>query len=359
MSWLSVKKYEARSWIPKQIVTAEQYEQSRESLEIAKLVARKTNPAIWGNDERGPAAGFCGAVSAACRTHAFRGRTGKLRKLREPTDELKLIQHVIGLILTRIIAGSRKNQRSLSSYLHGFLPRRGILTGAAPHIGKAYIVKMDIKNYFESITRRTLVAAMSAGSRYGYVFPEWLKTAAVDYCFYKEPTAKTEAYPALGMPSSPSIANIVSTFLIVPPIIKLLQTGGLPGAPDTAFTMYADDMTFSSTDLKVVKVIRIIPTILRRYGLKINEKKTKILGKESSQLVCGVVVNDKLAAPRSYRRALRKNMHHLKREVELGIGDPGSINVSVLRGQVAHVEHINASQAQPLKKQLEVLEDFL
>ena len=47
-------------------------------------------------------------------------------------------------------------------------------------------------------------------------------------------------------------------------------------------------------------------------GFVLNECKTRVLRQHQRQQVTGVVVNDKLQAPRSLRRALRQHVHYIK-----------------------------------------------
>jgi len=78
------------------------------------------------------------------------------------------------------------------------------------------------------------------------------------------------------------------------------------------FSRYADDMTFSG-DGDVGEVIRFVRSELGRWGLKLNARKTRVMGRGTAQEVTGIVVNERLRAPRHIRRQLRQVAHYIER----------------------------------------------
>lgn len=358
MSWVRREIALAHRQIPDKIVSAEQFEAARAVYEKAEIIAKYKHPNIWTDNVSPLRKAFTDRTYLAYRVFTVTSRSGKLRQIREPIDGLKLVQSVLGRILHNVLHVQGHGGRP-QSYLHGFVRDRSILSGAIHHFKKGYVVKMDIKNYFESITTDMLNKAFVAGSKVGYQFPDWLREALLAYGFYKPMGRPGSGFTALGSPSSPSIANAISAFLIIPPIMGVLKNSATATMSEPNFSMYADDMTFSSNDKSVIKLTRIVPMILRRIGLSVNQSKTKVLGRNACQLVCGVVVNKKPSTPRSYRRALRKNIHHITKQVQLGIIDPASVNVSVLRGRVSYVGSICSTQGELLDRQMDKLEAVL
>ena len=71
-----------------------------------------------------------------------------------PRHDLKVILSAIGVILTE----HRINMPDGPS--HGFEKGRSILTNARQHVGRHYLLNMDLKNFFPSITRRMVKAAL-------------------------------------------------------------------------------------------------------------------------------------------------------------------------------------------------------
>lgn len=360
MSWARKEIKTARQQIPRKIETAEQFECARAIFECAEKIAADRHPDIWVSGAASPTEAFKAKRVSPYRTIIIKSRSGKTRILHEPVDGLKLVQHILGCIVHNVLHVIKPYFRP-EGRLHGFVRQRSIKSSAERHLNKKYVVKLDIKNYFESITPDILARAIKAGVAAGYQFPCWLQKALETYAFYTPRSYGTnpKTSAALGLPSSPSIANLVSATLIIPPILGTLKNLNIPKEDRSNFTMYADDMTFSSDSGKIVRMTRIVPTLLRRVGLRVNDVKTKVLRQDACQIVCGVVVNKRVGASREYRRAVRKNIHHITKQIKLGLKDPASINVNVLRGQVSYVCGLNAAHGTSLINQLKDLERIL
>ncbi len=93
------------------------------------------------------------------------------------------------------------------------------------------------------------------------------------------------------------------------------------------------------------KLIGIIYKSLAAYGFELNTKKTRVFRPHQRQIVTGIVVNEKLQAPRTMRRKLRQDsyyiekfgldQHIMKRNIEK------SSYVEHLLGQSGFVKFIN------------------
>ena len=75
------------------------------------------------------------------------------------------------------------------------------------------------------------------------------------------------------------------------------------------YSRYADDI-YVSRELDPSYIIRNLIKIVDNHKLKINKEKTLVIPKSKRQIVTGVVVNNKLQAPKPYRRAIRLEMHY-------------------------------------------------
>jgi RNA-directed DNA polymerase len=354
VTWVRQQIKKAHGELPTQIRSVEDFEKARMVYEEAELVAKNKHPDIWVGGAPSLKGAFAFRQRPAYREFVVTSRSGKVRQLREPADGLKLVQSVLGKILHNALH-VEDFAKGPQKFLHGFIKGRSIRSNSVKHFRKTYVIKMDIKNYFESITKNMLMAAFDAGKLGGYDFPQWLLDGLLAYCFYNG----RQAFPAIGLPSSPGIANVVSAFLVIPPLMRIVKNVAKSANCGVDFTMYADDLTFSSDSKEVIKLTRIVPVILRRVGLSVNSSKTKVLDQSAAQIVCGVVVNRGPSAPRSYRNTLRKTIHHMIKQVELGIIDPASININVLRGQVSYVSSVSFKQGSRLAGHLSKLEAVL
>lgn len=70
------------------------------------------------------------------------------------------------------------------------------------------------------------------------------------------------------------------------------------------YTRYADDLTFSTNDIKIIEkfddFLKDVNKIVRKNGFNINEEKTRLQYNSSRQVVTGLVVNRKLNISHNY-----------------------------------------------------------
>jgi len=76
------------------------------------------------------------------------------------------------------------------------------------------------------------------------------------------------------------------------------------------YTRYADDLTFSG-DFNPNNIINFVEKNLNKQGFVLNKNKIKKIYKNESQIVTGIVVNEKLQVPRQYRKNIRLEIYHL------------------------------------------------
>ena len=246
---------------------------------------------------------------------------------------------------------------------HGFLPGRSIATNAKPHTNSKVILKMDLKEFFPTITvRRVKGLFRKAGYR------EQIATLLAQLCTESpreivERNGKTY-YVSLGprclpqgAPTSPAITNAIC--------LKL--DGRLTGIARKfgwRYTRYADDLTFSipkrkkgknakpeRTHLAVVK--GLVCKVVADEGFVVNSKKTRVIRSGSRQRVTGMVVNgtgDPRAA-RSVRRNLRAAIHNLKSGKSLRDGE----SIDRLRGMAAFISMTDRKQGQLFMNQINEL----
>jgi RNA-directed DNA polymerase len=59
--------------------------------------------------------------------------------------------------------------------------------------------------------------------------------------------------------------------------------------------------------------IRELRSIIKKHRFKINDKKTALLRNGARKIVTGIVVNEKMQAPRELRNDFRKNMFYIRK----------------------------------------------
>jgi len=267
-------------------------------------------------------------------------RDGGKREIFAPKAYLKGIQ--------RKLLDDLLQKVGLNSHAEGFRKRRSILTNAERHIGKKIVIKMDVKDFFPSISfKRVLGMFISLGH-----------PRQVSLLLTKLVTHNGRL--PIGAPTSPAIANIVSTRLDK----RFSRLGDKMGFD---YSRYADDITVSSNNSEINKLIPFFKEIMREEGFEINEAKMRILRKTGRQKITGIVVNEKPNITKKEIKKLRAviyNCHHkdIKQEVakwakkEKHLNNPYAYTLSEFKfsllGKIHFVKMVNPKTGSRLLEQL-------
>nr|WP_086350734.1 reverse transcriptase family protein [Enterococcus sp. 9E7_DIV0242]OTP11656.1 hypothetical protein A5888_003755 [Enterococcus sp. 9E7_DIV0242] len=208
---------------------------------------------------------------------------GGTRKITKPDERLKLVQKNI---LANILS-----QRSVSIYATAYQKGVGLIMNAQPHTEKQQILKLDIEDFFDSISFSQVYA-------YGFprsYFPKATAGLLTNLCCYNHCLPQ-------GAPTSPMISNLVLRSFDDSIGQWCVEKG-------ISYTRFCDDMTFSGTfDATTVK--NKVQAFLVELGFSLNKKKTRVISKHEQQTVTGIVVNEKSQAPRTYRKQLRQEIYY-------------------------------------------------
>lgn len=211
-------------------------------------------------------------------------KNGGSRTLYAPHSYLKAMQSRIhNEILLNLPA---------SKYATAYLPGVRLNDNAAPHVGKKYILKMDITDFFGSITFSQVYNCVF-NTKY---FPKHIGYLLTSLC------CKDDVLPQ-GAPTSPAISNLVMKNFDEN-IGKWCESRGI------TYTRYCDDMTFSSNQ-SLYPVYLKVKEMLLNSGFTVNEKKTRFITNNARQSVTGLTVNQKLSVNRDYKRKLRQELYYL------------------------------------------------
>lgn len=235
------------------------------------------------------------AVEPRYHTFTLPRRSGGERRIDAPDDRLKALQR---RILRRVLGGLRVHHAA-----HGFVQERSIVTNARPHVGRAVVITMDIRDFFGNITAARI-------RRYLRVIG-WSRGAAAELVRL---TTCQGALPQ-GAPTSPKLSNLVNHLLDARLWALARSFGG-------AYTRYADDITISlSEDLheQAFLVLRLAGQIVGECGYEVNEDKTQVRRRHQRQEVTGLVVNEGIRLPRETRRWLRAVEHRMRTSGECSL----------------------------------------
>ncbi|RKD29431.1 reverse transcriptase family protein [Lacrimispora algidixylanolytica] len=208
---------------------------------------------------------------------------GTKRQLLVPDDLLKMIQ--------RNIARNVLSGFELSSCASAYCKGTSVLKNASIHTGKRLVLKLDIEDFFGSITF-PMVLNGAFSSKY---FPPTVGTLLTALCCYHD-------YLPQGAPSSPVISN-----LVMKPFDDYMKVWC--EEKNISYTRYCDDMTFSG-DFQPGHVINKVSGFLDAMGFALNREKTKILSSGRRQTVTGIVVNERPHVSPDYRRRLRQEVYY-------------------------------------------------
>jgi RNA-directed DNA polymerase len=243
------------------------------------------------------------AIPIAYEEFSIPKRSGGVRKILAPNLKLKAVQR---RLLHQLF-------RKLKAFplATGFERNHSIVTNAACHVGKAVIVKMDVKDFFPTTsTERVQQYFRKIG---------WNREATellTKLCTHQGGLPQ-------GAPTSPRLSNLVNYRLDV----RLSKAAAALGA---SYTRYADDLTFSFAEDRpaaVRKLIHICQIVVREEGYSLHlRKKLHIRRCHQRQIVTGLVVNEKVSLSREKRRWLRAVEHHLK------TGRPATLSLAQLSG---------------------------
>lgn len=243
-----------------------------------------------------------------------------VRTIFKPHAELKDIQK---FILKNILYNYDVHRN-----VHGFVPTKSTITNAIRHINKKIILKIDIHDFFPSITANRVYGFFKT---LGYDVEDIMILTKL--CTYKNQLPQ-------GAPTSPCIANLICFTMDA-------RLSGLARKNNLNYSRYADDMTFSGNKIGK-KTIELIKKIILEEGFKLNLYKTKLLSQKNRQIVTGLILNDELSLGHKNFNSLKAKLHSLRYKI------PEVENImkykKQLMGQISIYKQINPWQWYKLKE---------
>jgi len=281
--------------------------------------------------------------------------SGSFRLIESPKPRLKRIQR---RLLDEIVVEIPPNDAA-----HAFRPGRSVASFVAPHAGRCVVLKMDLTDFFPSITAARVVAIfLTAG------YPEDVARLLAGLCTNTAPIEVTRqidqaqadrttdswrsrrllAQPHLpqGAPTSPALANLCAFHLDA-------RLFGLACAAGACFTRYADDLVFSGDAAfarGADRFARHVAAIVLEEGFSIQHRKTRVMRQGVRQQAAGVVLNSHPNVSRREYDQLKAILHNCARHGPAGQNRAGHTDFRAhLLGRIAHVSNINPQKARRLE----------
>lgn len=273
----------------------------------------------------------------------------RYRMISVPDDRLMAVQRWIN---TQILQNINVHPASTA-----FKSGSHIVEAAKRHCGCRWLIKMDIVNFFESVSEQQVFHVFSAAGYQPLVAFELARicTRVGQHSFArrgkkwfsqrKEGTVIPEYHNFLlghlpqGAPTSPMLANL-AMMRFDQIVTAIASDRGL------IYSRYADDLSFSTDDDAFDRndartLISLVKSELQNHGFRPHYAKTKICPPGSRRIVLGLLVDgDEPRLSKAYRKNLDQHLHFMS---------PESV------GPVAHATHRNFTSVYGLKNHVEGL----
>ena len=255
-------------------------------------------------------------------------KSGGTRTIHAPQGTLKGIQKILLIKLYNYRYTINENENIKLNISHAFENKKSIITNARIHKNKRFIINFDLKDFFESF-HFGRVKGYFEKNKY-FCMPEDVARIIAQLTCYSGTLPQ-------GAPTSPIITNLICQSLDYK-ILSLAKKHHLD------YTRYADDLTFSTNDKKILEnydtFYKSLVNIIHGSGFEINEKKTRFVYKHSKQIVTGLVVNKKVNVDSTYYRNVRSMAHHLYTEGTFW--DNGNeCTINQLEGKLSFINQID------------------
>ncbi|MCA9209775.1 MAG: RNA-directed DNA polymerase [Planctomycetales bacterium] len=280
-------------------------------------------------------------------------RFGQVRVIESPKPRLKQIQRQI---LTGILDHIPPHPAA-----HGFRRGCSISSFARPHVGKRIVVRIDLQDFFPSISHLRIralflslgypqqVAKRLAGLCTNVVpLDTWLGDCGNRSTFGPSGVQRLYSTPHLpqGAPTSPALANLCAFRLDC-------RLAALANSAGATYTRYADDLAFSGErDFERVAHrfhLHVCAAVMEE-GFRVHHHKTRRMRRGVRQHLAGLVVNERLNVCRQDFDRLKAILTNCIRH------GPQSQNRMAhpdfrghLAGRIGFFESVNAAKARRLR----------
>lgn len=262
---------------------------------------------------------------------------GKLRLISAPDRRLMILQRKLAPLLGQLYR--------VRQPVHGFVPARSVKTNAEAHGQRRFVVNLDLKDFFPTITEnrvRGLLYALDVDFRVSAIIAR--------LCCLNDHLPQ-------GAPTSPVLSNMIC-FRLDADLLEIAK-----GAR-AIYTRYADDITFSSYQPPAPLFEGAVPAVgvfspdvlapglreaLQHNGFIVNPDKAHYADRNSRRMVTGVKINAGLNVDRRYVRNIRAVLHSIEK---LGLADAqakyaskggnGSL-AAHLRGKISYIAFLKGA----------------
>lgn len=262
-------------------------------------------------------------------------RTSGHRVIAQPSKELKEYQRKF-LELQELPV-----HNAAMAYRKGI----SIKDNAIAHKGNRYLLKLDLENFFNSITSQLFWSVW----RLTFSMPPELERFYLERLLFWCPSKKRggNLILSVGAPSSPLVSNFFM-YRFDCAVSELCRERNV------VYTRYADDLTFSTGCKGVLfEIPSLVEAALSEFfgfSIKLNKRKTRFSSRAHNRHVTGVTINNDGAL--SLGRSRKRYIKHLVHLHSLGgLSKEGYLH---LRGLIAFSKHIEPAFVRSLVRKYSV-----
>lgn len=260
--------------------------------------------------------------------------SGKVRTITAPDRRLKITQKKLIPLFEQLYR--------VRNPVHGFVPERSVKTNAEAHGRRRFVVNLDLKDFFPTITEKRVVGLLRSLG-----VDKRVSEVIAHLCCHMGRLPQ-------GAPTSPILSNMIC-YRFDTDLLLVAKTSR------AIYTRYADDITFSSYQVPTPLFEGLVPavgrfspdllapelrTAITNNGFVVHPDKAHYADRNSRRIVTGVKINAGLNVDRRYIRRIRAMLHSIEK---LGFTDAqakyssngGRGNLAAhLRGKIAYVAHL-------------------
>ncbi len=266
----------------------------------------------------------------------------KFRMISAPDKRLKFLQRKLAEKLAELYRPRHP--------VHGFVPGRSVKTNALAHFRRRFVINIDLKDFFPSITEnrvKGMLRSLNIDSRVAEIIAR---------------ICCNNGHLPQGAPSSPVLSNMIC-FRLDRQLLTVAKEARC------IYTRYADDITFSSHQPPKALFEATLPPAgrislddlatnlcdaIHNNGFEINQDKAHYADRHSRRMVTGLKVNQLLNVDRRYVRNIRAALHSIEKLGSDGAekkfhevhGGRSSL-AGHLRGKISYLTHIKG-QSDPV-----------
>lgn len=244
--------------------------------------------------------------------------TSKTRQISAPQKKLKTLQKRLLYLIKRIKRPPWLFSGEMGKYY---------LDNGKYHLNNPYVLTIDIKSFYEHCTRNAVYL----------FFLEKMQTSPDVAKILTDITTLDKKLPT-GTPTSQLIA-----FHAYEDMFN--EINNLAKSYNCIFSLYVDDMTFSSSyPFSPKNLTYKIKTILHKYKHHLSSEKVKYYSKDMAKDITGLILtkDNQIAIPNRLQKKIYDNFSKIKDYEKMTVYDKEIIkSINTLKGQLQAAKNIN------------------